>query len=76
MIKINYLWPWEKKRIKQKVTEEIEEEYNQKVKNITWNHTGNEIASLYVYLKDGKQLYIRFDIDWFEIKTISEDMEF
>lgn len=76
MISINYLWPWEKRRIIKKISPEIEKEYKKKVKSTTWNHTGNDVCSLYVFLEDDKPLYIRVDLDTYEILTISEDMSF
>lgn len=76
MISINYLFPWEKKRIIKKITPKIEEEYKKKVKNTEWNHTGNDVCSLYVFLEDDQPLYIRVDLDTYEILTISEDMSF
>lgn len=76
MIRINIVFPWEKRRIIKAISPQIEEKYEKKVKNTEWNHTGNDVCSLYVFLEDDKPLYIRFDLVAYEILTISEDMEF
>ena len=76
MIRINILFPWEKRRIIKKILPKIEKEYNKKVKRTTWNDTGSTECSFYVILEDGKPLYIRVDLDTYEILTICEDMSF
>lgn len=76
MIRINILFPWEKRRIIKEISPEIEEKYKKKVKKMEWNHTGNDVCSLYVFLEDDKSLYIRVDLNTYEILTISEDMSF
>lgn len=76
MISINILFPWEKKRIIKKITPQIEEKYNRKIEEVSWNHTGDEVTSMYVYLEDDQPLYIRVDLRKYEILTISEDMSF
>lgn len=76
MIRINYLWPWEKRRIVKKISKQIEKEYRKKVKNVNWNYTGDTECSLYVYLEDGKELYVRFDIKIGKILTILDDLSF
>lgn len=76
MIRINIVFPWEKKRIVEKISPQIEKKYSQKVKKVEWNYTGDKVCSLYVYLEDGKPLYLRIDIDMVKILTITEDMSF
>lgn len=73
MIRINIVFPWEKRRIIKEISSEVEKKYKQKVKVAIWNYNGDKIACLYIFLED-KTLYIRFDLDTNKIVTMCEDL--
>ena len=77
MININFLFPWEKRRIKVEVAKKIMDKYNKKVVKYEFHHVGEEKVFLYVYLEDGKILFIT--AEYFDIAgsmTFCEDMSF
>ncbi len=77
MIKINILFPREKKRIIGEISEEIKKRYNKEVKRVKFNHVGDEKVYLYAFLEDETPLYITAKIDRVvDTMTISEDMSF
>mgnify|MGYP004501808879 FL=1 len=42
MININFLFPWEKRRIKDEIAKKIMDKYNKKVVKYEFHHVGEE----------------------------------
>lgn len=77
MIRINILFPSEKKRILAEIACIIKKRYNRSVKNFHFEHVGDEKVYLYAVLEDGTPLYITATIDRIaDTMTICEDMSF
>ena len=66
-----------KRRIKDEIAKKIMDKYNKKVVKYEFHHVGEEKVFLYVYLEDGKILFIT--AEYFDIAgsmTFCEDMSF
>lgn len=77
MIRINILFPSEKKRIVKEISEEIKKKYNKDLTRFDFQHVGDEKVYLYVFLEDGTPLYITAEIGRIaNTMTICDDMSF
>lgn len=77
MIRINILFPSEKRRIQNQIATEVEKKYRKGVKSLYWNHVGDEKVSLYVFLEDYTPLFVTAEINRVvDTLTICEDMSF
>ena len=77
MIKINILFPSEKRRIIEEISKKIKSEYNEDVKSFNFQHVGDEKVYLYVFLEDDTPLYVTAEMNRVsDSMTINDDMSF
>lgn len=77
MININILFPREKRRILEEISNKIKSEYNKDIKSFKFQHVGDEKVYLYVFLEDATTLYITAKINnIYDSITICEEQSF
>lgn len=75
MIRINFLFPSEKRQIKKIISKEIKKRYQKNITAFTFTHVGDEKIYLYAILEDDTVLYITAEIGRIvNTMTICDDM--